>query len=116
MLNDLEQFTQEIRWASNNDGPYNWQAGAFFFDSSFNVTSVDGFFGASTVFHENTTWAVFGQSTYAINDKLTITGGLRYTYDEKSLVVGEQNVDGFAVVIGELACRTIKILMSTMAS
>ncbi len=100
LLNDLEQFTQEIRWASNNDGPYNWQAGAFFFDSSFNVTSVDGFFGASTVFHKNTTWAVFGQSTYEINDKLTITGGLRYTYDEKLLVVGEQNVDGFAVVIG----------------
>ena len=100
LLNDLEQFTQEIRWASDNEGAYNWQAGAYFFDSSFSVTSIDGFFGASEVFHENTTWAVFGQSTYELNDKLTVTGGLRYTHDEKSLVVGNQNVDGFALVIG----------------
>ena len=100
LLNDLEQFTQEVRWASDNEGAYNWQAGAYFFDSSFSVTSIDGFFGASEVFHENTTWAVFGQSTYELNDKLTVTGGLRYTHDEKSLVVGDQNVDGFALVIG----------------
>ena len=100
LLNDLEQFTQEIRWASDNEGAYNWQAGAYFFDSSFSVTSIDGFFGASEVFHKNTTWAVFGQSTYELNDKLTVTGGLRYTHDEKSLVVGDQNVDGFALVIG----------------
>lgn len=100
LLNDLEQFTQEIRWASDNEGAHNWQAGAYFFDSSFSVTSIDGFFGASEVFHENTTWAVFGQSTYELNDKLTVTGGLRYTHDEKSLVVGDQNVDGFALVIG----------------
>ena len=100
LLNDLKQFTQEIRWASNNDGAFNWQAGAFYFDSSFSVTSVDGFFGASEVFHENTTMAVFGQSTYELSKQLTFTGGLRYTKDEKSLVVGQQNVDGFALVIG----------------
>lgn len=100
LLNDLEQFTQEIRWASNNDGALNWQSGAYFFDSSFSVTSIDGFFGGTEVFHENTTWAVFGQTTYELSDQLTVTGGLRYTHDEKSLVVGDQNVDGFALVIG----------------
>ncbi len=99
-LDDLEQFTQEIRLASNTADPLNWQVGAFFFDSSFNVTSIDGFFGATTVFHENTTWAVFGQSSYQVNDKLNVTGGIRYTHDDKSLRVGEQNVDGFALVIG----------------
>lgn len=99
-LNDLEQTTQEFRLASNGDDALSWQVGAFYYDSSFNVTSIDGFFGATTVFHENTTWAVFGQSTYEVSDKLTVTAGLRYTDDEKSLTVGEQNVDGFAVVIG----------------
>lgn len=93
-LNDLEQFTQEIRFASQVTRPLSWQVGAFFFDSSFNVTSIDGLFGASTVFHENTTWAVFGQSTYQVNDKLDITAGLRYTHDDKSLMVGEQNAGG----------------------
>jgi iron complex outermembrane receptor protein len=99
-LDDLEQFTQEIRLASDTDDALNWQVGAFYYDSSFNVTSIDGFFGATTVFHDNTTWAVFGQTSYEVSDKLNITAGLRYTDDEKSLHVGDQNVDGFAVVIG----------------
>jgi iron complex outermembrane receptor protein len=98
-MDDLEQFTQEFRIASNYTDAFNWQVGAFYYDSSFNVTSIDGFFGATTVFHENKTWAIFGQGTYDLSDKLTITGGLRYTYDEKSLAVGDQNVNGFALVI-----------------
>ena len=28
-------------------------------------------------------WAVFGQATYKFNDQLALTGGLRYTKDEK---------------------------------
>ena len=99
-LDDLEQFTQEFRLASDTTEALNWQVGAFYYESSFNVTSIDGFFGATTVFHDNTTWAVFGQTSYDINEKLNITGGLRYTKDDKSLVVGDQNVDGFALVIG----------------
>ena len=43
---------------------------------------------------------MFGQTSYQVNEKLNITGGLRYTHDDKSLIVGEQNVDGFAVLIG----------------
>tara|TARA_R110002167_G_scaffold35356_6_gene112960 strand:+ start:2130 stop:4430 length:2301 start_codon:yes stop_codon:yes gene_type:complete len=99
-LDDLEQFTQEFRLASDTTEALNWQVGAFYYESSFNVTSIDGFFGATTVFHDNTTWAVFGQTSYDVNEKLNITGGLRYTKDDKSLVVGEQNVNGFALVIG----------------
>jgi iron complex outermembrane receptor protein len=99
-LDNLEQVTQEVRFASDTDEALSWQLGAFYFDSSFDVTSTDGFFGATTVFHENTTWAVFGQASLEVSDKLTVTGGVRYTEDEKSLVVGQQNVDGFALVIG----------------
>jgi iron complex outermembrane receptor protein len=104
-MNDLEQFTQEFRIASNYSDALNWQVGSFYYDSSFNVTSIDGFFGATTVFHENKTWAIFGQGTYDVSDKLTITGGLRYTDDEKSLIVGDQNVNGFALVIGEASVQ-----------
>ncbi|MEM0911911.1 MAG: TonB-dependent receptor, partial [Pseudomonadota bacterium] len=100
-LDDLQQFTQEIRLASDTDKAYSWQVGLFYFNSSFDITSTDGFFGATTVTHENDTWAVFGQGTYDITNKLTVTAGLRYTYDEKSLEVGDQNVDGFAIVTGD---------------
>jgi len=99
-LKDLEQFTQEFRLASDTSGDVDWQVGAYYFDSSFGVTSVDGFYGATTVYHENTSWALFGQSTYNLTDRWDVTAGVRYTYDEKGFTVGEQNVDGFALVIG----------------
>tara|TARA_R110002126_G_scaffold43555_8_gene124860 strand:- start:9485 stop:11719 length:2235 start_codon:yes stop_codon:yes gene_type:complete len=99
-LKDLKQYTQEIRLASDTDHALSWQAGAFYFDSSFGVNSIDGFFGATEVFHGNTSWAVFGQSSYKVNDRLDVTAGIRYTDDEKTFYVGQQNVDGFAVVIG----------------
>lgn len=99
-LRDLKQFTQEIRLASDTNGALDWQVGAFYFDSSFGVNSIDGFFGATEVFHGNTSWALFGQTTYQLNDKLSVTAGLRYTDDEKTFSVGQQNVDGFALQIG----------------
>ncbi|CAB9494236.1 TonB-dependent receptor [Alteromonas macleodii] len=93
-LDDLEQYTQEFRFASNTTDALNWQLGAFYYDASFNVTSIDGLFGATTVFHENQTWAVFGQTSYQVNEKLNVTAGIRYTHDSKSLIVGEQNTNG----------------------
>lgn len=36
--------------------------------------------------HKNESQAVFGQATYKFNDKLSFTGGLRYTADEKKLI------------------------------
>ena len=104
-LNDLEQFTQEFRLASDTNEALEWQVGAFYFDSSFGVTSVDGFFGATTVYHGNESWAVFGQSTYNLTDRWDITGGIRYTYDEKTFWVGQQNVGGFALVTGDASIQ-----------
>ncbi|MCS4308339.1 iron complex outermembrane receptor protein [Rheinheimera pacifica] len=99
-LKDLKQYTQEIRLASDTTGPLSWQAGGFYFDSTFGVNSIDGFFGATEVFHGNTSWALFGQTTYKFTDKLDVTAGIRYTDDVKTFSVGQQNVDGFALVIG----------------
>lgn len=99
-LKDLKQFTQEFRLASDTAADLEWQVGAFYFDSSFGVTSIDGFFGQTSVFHDNQSWAVFGQSTYNLSDRWDVTGGVRYTHDKKSFYVGEQNVNGFALVIG----------------
>ena len=95
---DVSQLTQEVRLASNTNDPLQWQLGGFYYDADLDVTSIDGFFGATTVSHANTSWALFGQTSYDFNDALTGTVGLRYTYDEKSLVVGAQNVDGFALL------------------
>ena len=99
-LKDLKQYTQEIRLASDTNNALSWQVGGFYFDSTFGVNSIDGFFGATEVFHGNTSWALFGQTSYKVDDRLDITAGVRYTDDVKTFSVGQQNVDGFALVIG----------------
>jgi len=88
-IDDLDQTTQEFRLASDTGGPLSWQTGAYFFDADFTVTTVGpfGFPPSTTVTHSNKAWAVFGQASYAVNDALSVTGGLRYTNDDKDFSV-----------------------------
>ncbi len=88
-IDDLEQVTQEVRIAGEPGGQLTWQAGAYYFDSSVTITTVGplGFPPSTTVQHDNTSWAVFGQASYALSDALTLTGGVRYTDDEKDFTV-----------------------------
>lgn len=89
------QFSQEIRASSNGSGPLQWVAGVYYssFQSNWqlytNTTNPIVFFDTVGV---NDIWtldqpdsikqkAVFGEATYALTDKLKITGGLRwYSY------------------------------------
>jgi iron complex outermembrane receptor protein len=86
-IDDLDQLTQEIRIASQASERLFWQAGVFYFDSEFSVTTNPFFVAATTLTHENTAWAVFGHVSYDVSDKLTVTGGARYTDDDKDLTV-----------------------------
>lgn len=99
-LKNLQQVTQELRLASDTDGDVDWQVGAFYFDSSFGVTSIDATFGATTVYHSNESWALFGQSTYNLTEQWDVTAGVRYTKDEKHFKAGEQNVNPAAWAVG----------------
>ena len=84
----LDQFTQEVRLASNPGGMFQWQVGGFYFDSDFDVTTVGFDFPPPvTVNHTNESWAVFGQVTGEVTDALKLTGGLRYTEDDKDFFV-----------------------------
>lgn len=97
----LTQFTQEFRLASNLDGRFNYQIGAFYFkdefegDSKAQSAGATSFTTGSTSSIDNKTWAVFGQGSYDVNDRLTITAGVRYTDDEKDAL----NVDFVAPII-----------------
>jgi len=85
-IDDLDQLTQEIRLAAQASDRLFWQAGAFYFDSEFEVTTNPFFTPVpTTVVHENTAWAVFGHVSYDVTDALTVTGGARYTDDDKDL-------------------------------
>lgn len=90
---DTNQFTQEFRLASDNEGRFNWQVGAFYFRSDLIVTTDSfasyGFVDVqdTMIQQENDTWAVFGQGSYDVTDRLTLTAGVRYTDDEKDFQV-----------------------------
>jgi iron complex outermembrane receptor protein len=85
--------SQELRLATSGDGPFKAVVGLYYFREK--ATHVDtvlndyaGFplyaFLQSPVIGESK--AAFGQATYSLTDKLRITGGIRYSRDEKSRV------------------------------
>jgi iron complex outermembrane receptor protein len=90
---DTSQFTQELRIASATDEAFSWQVGAFYFDSKLEVeTEAFSSFGFvdvanSIVRYDNTAWAVFGQGSWDVTDRLNLTAGVRYTDDEKEFEV-----------------------------
>ncbi len=85
-----EQLTQEIRFASNLEGPFNYQFGAFYFDDELSTSTEFGIsptpkdtFVAAIALQENTSWSIFAQGDYDISDQVVLTVGVRYTDDEK---------------------------------
>ncbi len=91
-LRDHDQFTQEFRLAKQLGKTF-FQVGAYYFDENIVVESTD-FDTATTlpmattfVDQDTTSKAVFGHVAYDISDVLTLTGGLRYTKDDKNLEV-----------------------------
>ena len=86
---DVNQLTQEVRVASDLDGAFNYQFGMFYFEDEFDSTASNQNAGAtsftpnSSSHIENTAWAIFGQGSYDINDRWTLTAGVRYSDDEK---------------------------------
>jgi iron complex outermembrane receptor protein len=84
-IKDLDQVTQEIRLASDVDGPVSWQVGAYYFDARMVLRTDPGFVAPTELRHENTSWAVFGQASYQIAEAWKLTAGLRWTSDEKAL-------------------------------
>ena len=90
---NTRQFTQEFRLASDVDGPLSWQIGAYYFDSSLEVTTENfastGFVSRqdTKIEQENKAWALFGQVSYDVSERLNLTAGVRYTDDEKDFAV-----------------------------
>lgn len=83
---EFEQFTQEFRLSgSAADDRLQWTSGLYWFEEeALNIDDVDfPFFEArSGSFADNTSFAVFGQLTYDVTDRVSLTFGGRYT-DEK---------------------------------
>jgi iron complex outermembrane receptor protein len=103
-VRDLDQWTQEVRLASNGDDRLKWQVGGIYFDSRDTTDFYQRRYFLTTPYNPatptnantnnpnnwvrlhniNTSWGIFGQLSYAITPDLTITAGARETKDTKS--------------------------------
>ena len=84
-LDYLHQFSQELHLASDYaNSPFSWQMGAYYFTHDYQNTTNPFFVPPTSVRQGNTSFALFGQARYELDD-FTFTGGVRWTSDVKSM-------------------------------
>jgi iron complex outermembrane receptor protein len=116
-----KQFSQELNVSGNLFGDATFIAGLYYFqedstdnDSFFypalaDILSVSNGLPPGTIpdnidyryAQDSTTYAVFGQVTVPVTDRLNLVGGLRYTRDEKTVV---QSINFF----GSASCTNLE--------
>lgn len=105
----LDQFTQELRVASNGGAPLTWQGGVFYFNElvkidSFNYDTPQGFSPSVTVNQrqKSEAFGAFASVSYRLADAFTLTGGVRYNNDKRTY---SNRRAGFFGAIGTGAAR-----------
>ncbi|MEQ8558205.1 MAG: TonB-dependent receptor [Henriciella sp.] len=84
-----ETFTQEFQLLSDTDSAVEWILGMFYLkdSSDFSIASTGLAFGTGTSEglgrQDTDSISGFGELTYHLTDRLTATGGLRFTSDER---------------------------------
>lgn len=109
-ITDSQSKTHELRFY-DNEGPWIWSVGAFYFEedqySFLGSTGDRGLFFQGVEFNmpdvDTSSYALFADTTFDISDRFRITGGLRYTEDEKSRR-GVAARYGFALGAGDFNC------------
>jgi iron complex outermembrane receptor protein len=89
----LGQYTEELRLANNGAGRWKWQVGAIYFDQRDKTEFDQRAYFLTTAARNpnnwvllrdvNTSWGLFGQTSYQLTDRLTLTVGARETNDTK---------------------------------
>ena len=88
----LDQFTQEVRVASNNSAGLGYQAGVFYFNEKLNIESFD--FGSPTDTtpdaiaiqrQVSNALGIFGSVNYALDSGLTLQAGARWNHDKRRM-------------------------------
>ncbi|MEP1470060.1 MAG: TonB-dependent receptor [Halieaceae bacterium] len=97
-----DQWSQEIRLASNYNGNWNFLAGGFWLNNesethynvysaalelygeTFGIDPSQRLFDNDTRTYELETWAIFGEAYWQATEQMLVTVGLRYTEEEKT--------------------------------
>ena len=110
-INRLDQFSQEIRLASDFDGPFNFMVGAFYEDRTFIFDTAQQAINISLIAPDPVTGntfdydkiqttdteakSVFGSVAFDITPQLELSGGVRYTDESKTSVISIPYVHTF---------------------
>lgn len=105
---NFEGWSQEVRFASNNESPTQWILGFFYYEDTLDYfrstlrssDPTDSSFANNVAAArlqeiDTTTGAIFGEISHQINEKFSMTAGLRWTYDKREGVASgfEYNVN-----------------------
>ncbi|MSU58366.1 MAG: TonB-dependent receptor [Pedosphaera sp.] len=106
------QFTQEIRLASSQDAPLKlcdrtelkWQAGAFFFNQNYKQDAFNDLNPPLTFVSlrsqsqaqlDDTGIGIYGQGTLTLAEKLDLTAGVRWDYEDKKATLNSFTIPAF---------------------
>ena len=80
-------FAQELRLnGSAFSDRFDWQVGAFYSnESGIDEDFIPGFGQFQTTAAKNEGWSIFTQNSFSITDALRLTGGLRYTSENRQV-------------------------------
>ncbi len=81
---EQDQFSQELILNTLLDGPFNVTAGAYYYTESVNLDYTFVFPFQNDV--ETESFSLFGQATFDVTDAFTLTGGLRWTSEDREFV------------------------------
>ena len=95
-----KQFSQEFQFTGKAfDNKLNWVTGLYFFKEKGKDLNAIDFLVVSAQsggFYDYKNWAAFAQLSYKFTDKLTLTGGIRYTQDRKDYLPDQYVVSTLA--------------------
>ncbi len=102
-VNQLEQFTQELRLTSDFDGPFNFMLGLFYEDREFVFDTAQQAVNISLIAADPVTgftydwdkrhvtdteaFSIFGSVQIDLSDQWELSGGVRYTDETKTQVI-----------------------------
>ncbi len=120
------QFSQEFRIASAGSNRIDYVAGLYFFREQINAVIEQQYGSAATYFllspalpaavadgytlngnstFDTTSYAAYGQATWHLTSRLSLTGGLRYSYDDKYGSFNQVASGGAALPAAQAAIR-----------
>ncbi|MGE0543929.1 MAG: TonB-dependent receptor [Dehalococcoidia bacterium] len=91
---NIKHFTQEFQLIGNNlDNRLNWILGAYYFyedGKMLEIVDTNLVMFRSGAVIETNSYALFGQATFDVTDRVSVTGGLRWTDESKTFSAGDR--------------------------